>query len=61
MAIFTQGVILRSEQRSEPELPLADGLVCHSEAPFEQQLGNVAEAQLVTQAPQHGEQDDVVG
>ena len=41
---------LRSEQRSEAELPSADGLVRDLETALEQRLGDIAEAQLVPQA-----------
>ena len=55
------GAQLIREQRSEAELPLTDGLVRDFEPALEQQLGNIAEAELVAQTPQHGEQHDVGG
>ena len=47
------------EPPSEPELPGTDGLVRDFEATFKQQLGDIAKAQLVAEAPQHREQHDV--
>ena len=53
------GAELVGEQRREAELPASDRLVRDLESALEQQLGDVAEAELVAQAPQHGERHDV--
>ena len=50
---------LLGEQRSEPELPLPYRLVGDLEPALEQHLGDVAEAELIAKAPQHGEEHEV--
>ena len=50
---------LLSDQRRESKLPHTNRLVGGDVATLQQQLGDVAEAQLVAQAPEHGEQYDV--
>ena len=47
------------EQRCEGRFPRADRLVCHLVAALEEYLGDVAEAQLVAQPPEHREHHDV--
>ena len=47
------------QQRCEPRLPVANGLVSHLIAALQQQLRDISEAELVAQPPQHGEQHDV--
>ena len=47
------------EQRGEADLPGADRLVADLEAALEEQLSDVAEARLVAETPEHGEQHDV--
>ena len=47
------------EQRCEGRFPRADRLVCHLVAALEEHLGDVAEAQLVAQPPEHREHHDV--
>ncbi len=54
------GAQLVGKHRCETKLPLADGLVRHLEAALEQQLGDIAEAELVAQPPQH-RQEHAVG
>ncbi len=55
------GAKLVGEQWGKAELPRSDGLVRDLEAALEQQLCDITEAELVAQAPQHGEQHDVGG
>ena len=45
--------------RCEPRLPAPNGLVGDVVAPLEQQLGDISEAELATQPPEHREQHDV--
>ena len=47
------------EQRGEADLPGADRLVADLEAALEEQLGDVPEAELIAETPEHGEQHDV--
>ena len=47
------------EQRGEADLPGTDRLVRDLEAALEEQLSDVAEAQLVAETSEHGEQHDV--
>ena len=47
------------EQRGEADLPGADRLVRDLEAALEEQLSDVAAAQLGAETPEHGEQHDV--
>jgi hypothetical protein len=49
------------DERGEPSFPIAHRLVGELEAAFEEHLGEVAQAQLVTQAPTDDEEDDVGG
>ncbi len=48
-------------QRSEAELPFADGLVRDIEAARDEHLGDVAEAQFAARSRQHGERCNVDG
>ena len=49
----------RGQQRGEARLPVAHGLVAEDEAALQEHLGQVAQAQLVAQPPQHDEQDEI--
>src|SRR4051812_35776203 len=49
------------QRRGELGLPLARGLMTEHHAPDKEHLGQVAQAQLVAQAPEHHERDDVGG
>ena len=53
------GPQLVGEERREAKLPRADRLVGNLEPALEQQLGDVPEAQLVAEPPQHREEHDV--
>ena len=47
------------QERGEARLPVADGLVAEDEAPRQEHLRQVPQAQLVAQPPQHDEQHEV--
>ena len=47
------------QERGEARLPVADGLVAEDEAPLEEHLREIAQAQRVTQPPEHDEQHQV--
>jgi len=55
------GAQLRGDQWGEARLPVPHRLVREDEAALEEHLGHIPQAALITQAPQHHEQDDVSG
>src|SRR5205085_10646326 len=47
------------EGRGELSFPVPDGLIAEHEAAHGKHLGQIAQAQLVAQAPEHHERDDI--
>ena len=55
----TPRAVLLGDRRREPQLPDPHRLVGDHVAALQQELSDIAEAELVSQAPQYGEQHDV--
>ena len=57
----TFGAEILTDHRRKTVLPGPYGLVADFESTLQEQLRHIAETELVSQPPEHGEQDDIGG
>ena len=50
---------LRTQRSAKARFPISDRLMGEFKAALQEHLGEIAQAQLVAQTPEHDEQDDI--
>jgi hypothetical protein len=55
------GLQLICHEGGKSRFPVSNGLMRELEAPLQEHLGQIAQAQFVSKSPQHDEQDNIGG